>query len=366
MATLKALLTSDVADIAAMLRPAWQWWKEEITSLLPSRVRQKLLPDRKYFAVQYTEEKLSALPSSLEIAATDQAPAVVRSRRSADSHVMQRADASFDGTVISLLPSQLIKLQTHYPRASPANLRRMIGLDLPRLCPLDPTLIYFGFKTHSHSVPSSTLQNVEIWICRREVIDRILELCESLELRPIGVTAAEAAPQYLLTNILSPRKRTWRVRLWSLRRPALAALAAILMALIAVATQVREAEFNKALESELSQKKTIVQALEKDRAKIQGLERRRDFLLRQRQATQAGQVLSELARILPDDAWIYNLEYARNEVRVRGFAQRANELIPALDASPLLSGAQFRAPIIGAPGGGGDRFDIAVKAGGVK
>jgi hypothetical protein len=239
-------------------------------------------------------------------------------------------------------------------------------LDLTRLSPLDPSLVYFGFRQNFDSAASETegnWANVEIWICRRTIIDRALVACRDLDLTPIAVTLAECLPAgIVIENILPRQRRRPLGRLRHARTPALAALAFGLAVCVSAVSQWREADFDRRLENELKNKRAVVQTIEKDQAQAQRLERRKDFLQRQRQGVQPGAILAELARLLPDDAWLNSLEYGKDEWRLRGFASRANELIPALDSSRLLSAAQFRSPIVQAPGGGADRFDIATRA----
>lgn len=362
MATLKDWLQADVGDIVTPLRSAWEWWKGEISSLLPTFIRQRLFPEKTYLVVAFADDELVLHPSALKASLPRLSENSARKSAFPSAALRPGADAPFDGTVVCLQPSQTIRMQTRYPRTSSANLRRMIDFDLPRLCPLDPALVYFGFRALPSSGTDAVLQDVEVWICQRSLINRIVSRCAELQLRPVGLTLPQTAPALLIANFFPLRQLNFKEKIRAGRTPALAGLATVLAFCIAAVAQMREASFNETLENELQRKRTIVQAIEKDRAQVQQLERRRDFLLRQRQAMQAGQALSELARILPDSAWIYNLEYGKSEIRIRGFANRANELIPALDASRLFSAAQFRSPVVGAPNGS-DRFDIAVRVG---
>ncbi|MFP4533081.1 MAG: PilN domain-containing protein [Desulfobacterales bacterium] len=56
-------------------------------------------------------------------------------------------------------------------------------------------------------------------------------------------------------------------------------------------------------------------------------------------------VLMELTRRIPENAWIRDLSIKGNEVNIFGAAASASDLVPALDASPLFHGVEFTSSI---------------------
>jgi len=57
------------------------------------------------------------------------------------------------------------------------------------------------------------------------------------------------------------------------------------------------------------------------------------------------EILRELAQVLPNTVWIWNLKYTGKEVEISGFADSASDLIPLLDRSPFFEKVEFLAPV---------------------
>jgi len=70
---------------------------------------------------------------------------------------------------------------------------------------------------------------------------------------------------------------------------------------------------------------------------------------------------AELTRVLPDDAWLTDLQTKGDEVTIDGLAVSAANLIEPLEASPLFASPDFTAPVVKVPGQEGERFAIKAK-----
>jgi general secretion pathway protein L len=70
------------------------------------------------------------------------------------------------------------------------------------------------------------------------------------------------------------------------------------------------------------------------------------------------QVWEELARLLPDDAWVQGLSLRDGQLQIEGTAKNAEALIARVEESRLFKGARFAAPVVG-QAGAGSRFVIA-------
>lgn len=57
------------------------------------------------------------------------------------------------------------------------------------------------------------------------------------------------------------------------------------------------------------------------------------------------EILRELTNILPNNAWLTNLNFSGSKVIIDGFASSASALIPLLDRSPLFQNVEFDSPI---------------------
>jgi general secretion pathway protein L len=101
----------------------------------------------------------------------------------------------------------------------------------------------------------------------------------------------------------------------------------------------------------LDRRKTI-DAIAGEVSALSSLARTRD--------TSAGfvQVWEELARILPDDAWIQGFNLRDGKLQIEGTAKNAEALIAQVEQTTLFKGARFAAPVVG-QAGTGSRFVIA-------
>lgn len=71
-------------------------------------------------------------------------------------------------------------------------------------------------------------------------------------------------------------------------------------------------------------------------------------------------ILKELSRRIPEDAWVYGLTFEDGAVQLEGYAVSASELIPALEASPFFKDAGFLSAITKSRDGR-ESFRIGVK-----
>lgn len=69
-------------------------------------------------------------------------------------------------------------------------------------------------------------------------------------------------------------------------------------------------------------------------------------------------VVDQLARILPDDTWLRELQLADGKVEIAGVSADATKLVGMLEKSPTFSRATFSAPTTHAPNEPGDQFHI--------
>ncbi len=75
-------------------------------------------------------------------------------------------------------------------------------------------------------------------------------------------------------------------------------------------------------------------------------------------------VWEELARVVPDTAYLTDFSIKSGQVTMAGYAEAAAELVVALEQSQGFSEVGFLAPVIKTPGVDGERFEISLDVGG--
>ncbi len=74
----------------------------------------------------------------------------------------------------------------------------------------------------------------------------------------------------------------------------------------------------------------------------------------------AAQLSEEIAQILPDDAWLQELDIETQNIRLSGTAGHATDLLKLFSSSRYFNNPQFESPLTPAPSGAGNQFDLTM------
>ncbi len=72
-------------------------------------------------------------------------------------------------------------------------------------------------------------------------------------------------------------------------------------------------------------------------------------------------ILEEMSRVIPDSAWLSDIQIGGDTISFTGMAASAASLIPALDQSPLFKAPTFKAPVVRVSNQDGERFTITME-----
>ena len=146
----------------------------------------------------------------------------------------------------------------------------------------------------------------------------------------------------LLPEELRPRPFPWPLATTA----ALTLLTVGLGAAIPAVTFIKERRALAALDARIARLAPEVEHAERLAAEV---ERARRELATLRSFEDQGlhplPVLRELTNTLPADAWLTNLSVDRTGLELGGFANAASQLIPLLEASPILERVEFTSPV---------------------
>src|SRR5262249_36058512 len=150
----------------------------------------------------------------------------------------------------------------------------------------------------------------------------------------------------LLPDELRPRPFPWPL----VATAALALLALGIGAAIPTVTFVRERRALSVLNARIARLAPEVVRAERLSADVEHARRElaplRSF---EEQGLHPPPVLRELTDTLPADAWLTSLSVDRSGLELGGFANAASQLIPLLEASPVLERVEFTSPVTKAP-----------------
>ena len=101
-----------------------------------------------------------------------------------------------------------------------------------------------------------------------------------------------------------------------------------------------------AINGEIKKRKPEIDAVEKLQKQKEGLGKEiAEFTKIETEEPSKVEILRELAQVLPDTVWIWNLKYTGKEIEISGFADSASDLIPLLDKSPFFEKVEFVGPL---------------------
>jgi general secretion pathway protein L len=201
--------------------------------------------------------------------------------------------------------------------------------------------------------------SVELQLAPKRELERVLETARRVGIVPARIELAVGAEGGGRLNLLpgEPIHGTRENRL----RLALVLLALILaVSAVAIPLQRQRSTLAK-LEAQVTAARAEAEESLTMRDRLGQLTKSAQFLVadKSRQPLVI-QVLDELTRLVPDQAYIIQFELHDQTVEVQGFAATASDLIGVLEQSPLFKAPQFRSPVTQDRRSGAERFHVSV------
>ncbi len=349
---MNAARISPTDRLTATVRRFLAWWGAELRGLVPpgayGRTGRRLYLDPAEGGLEATLADRRGRTRPLGRVTRTQAPERLEelARRSREGGV----------SVVLRLPARdVLWRRLRFPKATAVYLGQVVPLELERIVPFDPSDALYDFRV----APAGPREvEVTLALAHRDRVDPHRALAEQWGMAPTAIEVAEPDSQETL-DLLRRTRPSERLSL-PLRLAALVPVATLL-ALLAFA-HLELAERRDGLERLAAR----VAGLRGEVAAVaelrQRLEDRRALALAvraQEERLPRTAILEELARVLPDSAWLVQLRLEEQELRVAGYAANASSLIAALEQSRLFEQVRFAAPILAAEGGR-QRFEIAM------
>jgi general secretion pathway protein L len=285
------------------------------------------------------------------------APAQVEALRA----MLCRAQARERRVALRLGPRDGLRRMLDLPLAARDDVGELLRLEMDRLSPFAADHVHFAYRVVA-SDPENRRIRVELQLAPKSVIDQALAVAARFEVVPesVELAAAAAEPEALL-NLL-PQQPTGSA-LSLLDRVLMGASALVVAAAIGL-TLHEERSAAKDLAGQAAAAKGLA---EESLALIERLDEIRSqvHLLTERKSKErlAVEVLDELSRVVPDEAYVVRLTLQAEEVQLQGFAQDAARLIRLLDRSAMFRAPRFLSPITQDPVQRTERFHIAIALG---
>lgn len=254
-------------------------------------------------------------------------------------------------TVVEVPASQVLRRSLVLPQAAEATLRETVAYQIRRLTPFPPDDVCFGCRVAVRDAGAGTLL-VDFVAVRREDLAALLV--------PDGGVAVVKALDGCVIEIPLQRDEA-SPPLPRIRVAAAVGCAALAMAVVAL-PYYKRGRAEDDLAARIAQLRVEADASAEVRRRLEIAEAREAFVPKRRaEQPLAVDLLAEVTRVLPDDAWLDYYELRGATLRVSGHSAQAAPLLTSFAASRLFDEPAFSAPITQDPATALERFDITLR-----
>jgi general secretion pathway protein L len=353
-----------VTNLLVLLRSSiaafFGWWLRELAGLMPQRLRLPGRRERRGPVLIFGGEKSVVLERAAEgervVGSVDTNTPDHDQRL---SELLKQAKGRRRPVTVRLSAELGLCKILDLPLAAKDDLDQVLRFEMDRLTPFQADEVYFAHRVVGSDARNRRL-SVELQLAPKREIERVLEVARSFAVLPVSIELAGGAEGAGMLNLL-PGEPGHRTREGRLSR-ALAVLALVLaVSAVAIPLQRQRAMVAK-LQADVTAARAEAEESLALRDRLGQLTRSAQFLVadKNRQPLVV-QVLEELTRLVPDQAYIIQFELHDQTVEVHGLAATASDLIGVLERSPLFKAPQFRSPVTQDRRSGAERFHVSVE-----
>lgn len=344
---LDALLASD-----GQFRRFWEWWTGELKSLMP----EKWLSERR-LARPYL---LLSLKGELCV--------LTACKRSGDVEI-GRAEGDIEHALNSLVERRHRKLpilvrldkglglrkHLDLPCDAHADLDRLLFYELDRLTPFNAADVCFTWQITNYNRKSGRM-TVRIDLAPKVLIEQVQKAIRRVGCKPLSITLEGEEDSVLDLTPRSPAKAT-RASRWQRILPIL--VVGLIILVVAVPLRQQMLAISQ-IDTEIEKVQAAAEESGDLQEQLQRLTDRSGFLIEKKNRyLPRTNTMNALTRLIPDQAYITQIQIRDEEIVLVGHADRASELIGALEQSPMFSSPRFQSPLTRDSRTGKERFQIA-------
>jgi general secretion pathway protein L len=349
------------------LRGFFAWWFGELAGLVPARLSPARRRDRRRLVLALDHGGISV--SEIVGDREQQLGGVIRSGPGQEARIatmVRRARRRTSRITLRLAPGMGLRKALDLPLAAENDLDQLLRFEMDRLTPFRAEDVVFARRVLERD-PERQRMRVELQVAPRAVVEQALAVAADCRVRPSRVELARLAlpgadsepdtgPALNLLPAESETAPPSRLNRW-LALLALALLAA------ALAIPLQQQRLSAAdLERQVAVAKAAAQQSVQLRDRLDQLDANVRFLSdEKRRVPMLTHVLAELTRVIPDQAYVEQLDVRDGELNLRGLATTPSDLIALLDQSPLFEKPEFRSPVTQDARLGLERFQLSAK-----
>ena len=359
----------------------WRWWMRELTNIVPTRLleiywRRKQLP-----VTQFKEGQLIvSLPklerwqtfATIDLDESDIASLAVKVKH--ELVKLPRQDEHGTPLALSLNKESYLYKSLRLPLAVEENLRQTLAFEMDRLTPFKADQVYFDYRVVKREIAAKQL-HCDLVVALQATVDPIRQKLESWGAKVHAIHADLALPSANQFNLISLPRQTSRWMRWQVLLPV-ACLAGLIVFAVGLPIW-QKREYAISLHPLVAQAKQAADATVALQQQLEKAQAEYNFLLNKKHAYPSTlQVVNEVAKLLPDDTWLRQLELKAEvkvdlktsskirELQIQGEAgagTQPSKIIELIEASSLLRQASFKAGLVKGQAGAGENFHIAAE-----
>jgi general secretion pathway protein L len=337
------------------------WWLAELAGMLPRKLMRVGRRDRRQLVLLLNADQTVVLERTgdrariIGTATTDPA----------DHHaqlvaLLARAKGRRQPVTLCLSGELGLRKIVNLPLAARDDLPQLLRFEMDRLTPFRAGEVCFAQRILATDASSRRI-TVELAVAPKIIVEQALETARAVGVVPsrleLGATHGDGRqPLNLLpqeSGDSGGERRVVRALI----------LLAVILAIVAVAIPLqRQRSTLAALNDQMAQTRAAAEQSHALREQLDRLTRTGYFLLAEKnRRAMATEVVAELTRLVPDQAYLAQMILQDGEVQLHGSATTASDLISLLDQSPLFRAPQFRSPVTRDGGDGTERFHLSVE-----
>jgi general secretion pathway protein L len=338
------------------------WWVLELSTALEA-LRSQLIPGwRRSVTVYVSRSRLQIVtgdsrnnPAILEVTRTEPASELTLALSDAERATLaggRRARLVFDSELAFVRPLRM-------PLAALPHLASAIGLQQPKLLPLDTSLLRSDFEIVAIDSDDASV-DIELAALKRSDIDPIESALERWGLQLGSVHLGTASDSRVRFKFGAPDARANRfaiTRVDTFWAASAAALAICAVAVFAVQAVRAHRSLEQALAQTSGEAATVLQQRQRLISRLETL----SLLSQAERAPTAAAILADVTAHLNRDAWLTTFELKGRDLRLVGLSSESAELVKELAASAFLTEVELHSSMSAGANTGKDRFEITAQ-----
>ena len=319
-----------------------RWWLSELTISVPT-------PLRRYFSPASEKKIIRLHGDTLQVRT-----AILPIENWATFDPRENGSDLKTAAVLLLPAATVLRRFVELPSAAISSIHETVSFQISRITPFVPEQAFHVTRIVDRDRARKTIRT-EVAVVPKAVLERMLTAISAHHIRlsaifvegDIGTPALDFLP-HNKERSAHRDKMTWKPIL-------VAGIIVLLTCPLVAAYRIHAAA--KALEAEVAAAGKIVQHVTAARSQLDALITAETFLPEQQRGPRAIETLDALARLVPDNTWIFRLELRTSNVLLSGFTSDLPTLLQHLGVAPF-SAPELTSPVASGLADGRSRFEL--------